>query len=137
MQLTEIRSKLETLAETGATAQEIWDIAVEWAAIRNHTPQSYRPIIDDRLDAFPYVRLTCSELEGGVSALDISEERREIIVNAEHVGDFALAVTGWDDEAFCDDQSFIAVMVRQDWYAWLKEWEVADLEDDTVALLCE
>lgn len=137
MNYSEIRAELERLAETGATAESILKLSYAWAGIRNHTHQPYRPIIDDRLNAFGFSRLTvCADDNDCASALDIWE-RREIVIPPDEIGQLALDVTGWDEEAYSNDQSFIAVMPRMEWLKWLDVYEVADLDEETVALLTE
>ncbi len=106
----------------------------------------------------PYVQITVANEDGNISALEIlsyddgtPKGGREVIAPAYQAPNFVNDCMGWSepaityDDGICVDKAerfdqgySVVLQIRSsDWAAWLDQFEVADLDDETAALLCE
>jgi hypothetical protein len=88
------------------------------------------------------VRLTVSitgEFNDCISAVSIDSQQphREAIAPPEEVKYFIKDCgSTWNANAFAQNVSFVVTMAADDWDSWLLMYEVADLDQETIDLLC-
>lgn len=147
----EIRAQLEQLAATGATAEQIDSLTRAWLAIRGTSAPSYRPILDDRIRALgstDNVHITAESIGNNcISALSLKwgvagMQMREVITPPEEFENFVADCMGWEEgerrtatQSFEQGYGVVLSMSAENWAAWLEQFEVAELDDETAALL--
>ena len=158
MTATEIRAQLEQLAATGANAEQIDGLTRRWLAIRASTPATYHPVIEDRLNALGItgnIHLTLESIGNQcISGLalrwgPVELQMREVITTPEEFENFVNDCAGWEDtshlmatnapytatQRFESGYGVVVTISAEDWRAWLEQFEVCDLDDETLAAL--
>ena len=158
MTAAEIRAQLEQLAATGASADQIDALTRRWLAIRASTPPIYHPVIEDRLNALGItgtIHLTLESIGNScISALSlvwgpVALQMREVITPPEEFENFVNDCAGWEDTShvmatnagYSATQRFeagygvVVTISAENWQQWLAQFEVCDLDDETLAAL--
>ena len=158
MTAAEIRAQLEQLAATGASTEQIDALTRRWLAIRASTPATYHPVIEDRLNALGItgnIHLTLESIGNQcISALSlewgpVELQMREVITTPEEFENFVNDCAGWEDishltatnagysatQRFEAGYGVVVTISAEDWQAWLEQFEVCDLDDETLAAL--
>lgn len=90
-------------------------------------------------DDADYVWLTLSkagEREDCISALALTS-KREAIAPVDEKPYMVSDCIGFAGESFEEGYSVVVRMTAENWALWLEQFEVADLDDETAALLCD
>ena len=152
MQVTEIRQQLELIANgAGTNPEEIDQLTRAWLCVRSSTPTSYHPVIEDRIKALGKpntVHLTVESVGNDcISAMSLKWgwphlQMREVITTPDEFEAFVNDCAGWDDgedrtstECFEEGYGVVLTMTVENWEAWLEQYEVCELDDETAALL--
>ena len=158
MTAAEIRAQLEQLAATGASADQIDALTRRWLAIRASTPATYHPAIEDRLNALGItgtIHLTLESIGNScISALSlvwgpVALQMREVITPPEEFENFVNDCAGWEDtshlmatnagytvtQRFEAGYGVVVTISAENWQQWLAQFEVCDLDDETLAAL--
>lgn len=144
----EIRAQLEQFAAGGATAEQIDSLTRAWLAIRGTSAPSYRPIIDDRIRALGdtgSVHLTAECIGNNcISALSLEfgGHMREVITPPEEFENFVNDCAGWEEgelrtatQSFEQGYGVVLSMTAENWAAWLEQFEVCELDEETAVSL--
>lgn len=85
-----------------------------------------------------FVWLTCcqdGQNDDCISALSLGE-KREMIAPPNEMCAFLADLIGFSDSSYSQGFGVVCRMRSEDWAAWLEQFEAAELDAETVALLC-